>query len=243
MSPEFSSAPRPDLHSELSHLRPFETAMRLRWERDEDGWRKLPPRAWPVKQPSEGDIPTLRGALRAAGCPPTPVVGMRDDCKRKHFDIATAEVFNNTIGATRGFEAYSTLASDGDLDGMTAKAVCLIEGMGGVEPDESLGVSILEQACAQGSAQAAYELGSIAYSGMCGVEENETAAYELFLKASKKGHIGGTYMVGDALLEGNGVERNEGKAVQLIYAAAEKGHRYARQRIRELLDRDAKQQR
>jgi hypothetical protein len=52
----------------LAHLRAGEEEMRLRWTRDELGWRKLPPRAWPPYQPGAEDIPRLATALRAGRC-------------------------------------------------------------------------------------------------------------------------------------------------------------------------------
>ena len=52
----------------LSHLRPTEAEMRLRWERDELGWRKLPARAWPPYQPSIEDIPTIATKLQSGDC-------------------------------------------------------------------------------------------------------------------------------------------------------------------------------
>jgi hypothetical protein len=52
----------------LVHLRAGEEEMRLRWTRDELGWRKLPPRAWPPYQPGAEDIPRLATAVRAGRC-------------------------------------------------------------------------------------------------------------------------------------------------------------------------------
>ena len=43
-------------------------------------------------------------------------------------------------------------------------------------------------------------------------------------------------MTADCLVEGVGCKVDIERAIPLLYAAAEKGHRFARQRIRELLD-------
>lgn len=62
------------VHSELSKLRPDEVAMRRKWEEDEEGFHKLPPRAWPPKQPKADELPELRRAVdgydlgQAAAC-------------------------------------------------------------------------------------------------------------------------------------------------------------------------------
>ena len=40
-----------------------EEAIRSRWIKDEENWRKLPARAWPPTQPSEDDIESLKGKV------------------------------------------------------------------------------------------------------------------------------------------------------------------------------------
>ena len=52
----------------LAFLRAEEAEMRLRWERDELGWRKLPARAWPAYQPTVEEIPKIASMLCAGGC-------------------------------------------------------------------------------------------------------------------------------------------------------------------------------
>ncbi len=52
----------------VAHLRAGEDEMRLRWQRDELGWRKLPARAWPPYQPTADDIPVLAARLADGKC-------------------------------------------------------------------------------------------------------------------------------------------------------------------------------
>ena len=104
-------------------------------------------------------------------------------------------------------------------------------------------MSWLEQAVAAGSAQGAYELGSLYYTGLGGIlPEDEDRAYALFEQAAAQRHSGAMFMVADHLLQDGGDGGDvtaESRAVEMMHAAAERGHRYARQRIRELLDDDA----
>jgi len=118
----------------LAHLRPEEDEMRLRWDRDELGWRKLPARAWPVFQPGPDDIPKIAASLCGGRCT-TNVEGLlpvvlpdgsmytRKDtasastaasCTQQAFDLATALVFND-IDAPRGVALYTNLAETGNF--------------------------------------------------------------------------------------------------------------------------------
>lgn len=78
------------------------------------------------------------------------------------------------------------------------------------------------------------------YVGLEGsLESNEPESLKHFEMAAKKGHVGGMFMVADSLLERMPeLDKSEvHKCVELMYSSAESGHRFARQKIRELLER------
>jgi len=190
------------LAKSLAHLRPTEAEMRLRWERDELGWRKLPARAWPAYQPTAADIPMIAAKLKAGSCgtdtsgllpvvkPEMPARGPVD-CTQLAFDLATALLFNN-VDAERGVQMYRHLAkSNRCVDAHVALGIALIEGIN-IEANPAEGIAFLQDACAHNSAQAFYEMGSAYYSGLAGVlEEDEGKAFELFEKAAQQKHTAG----------------------------------------------------
>lgn len=238
---------RAALRAELAKVRRDEAALYARWERDEAGWGKLPPRAWPARQPSVDDIPGIRAGLAEAHCPElaqgeadaAAQPKLPDKCRELEFDLATALVFNNVDGSV-GHAKYRALGHvHGDVESVVALGVCLVEGLA-CEPNESAGVALLERAAALDSAQACYELGSLQYMGTCdAVTEDEEAAFLNFEKAAAKGHAGALFMTADCLIEGTGVkELDPARAVIMLMAAANQGHRFARQRIRELVSAD-----
>ena len=238
------------LYRALLKLRPGEAAMREKWRQDEDGWHKLPPRAWPERQPDADSVPTIRDEAVNHECLESHKDGsvvlqrgkLSDTCQTVVFDLATALVFN-AVDAEQGLALYRQLGENGHSEAMVATGVVLVEGLG-VPSAEQDGVGWLERAVAAGSAQGAYELGSLYYTGLGGVvPEDEDRAYALFEQAAAKRHTGGMFMVADHLLEveeGNGGSGGdvaaEARAVEMMHAAAERGHRYARQRIRQMLD-------
>ena len=260
-------AQRAALRAELAKVRRGEAAMYARWEADEVGWRKLPPRAWPARQPGAEEIPVIRAGLAEAHCPELAeaaaaagkgahgssssgggggggkaslLPSLPVKCRDLEFDLATALVFNNVDGAA-GLTKYGALATAPhcDVESVVALGVCLVEGLA-CEQDEGTGVSHLKRAVALGSAQACYELGILQYMGTCGaVTEDEAAAYLNFEKAAAMGHAGALFMTADCLIEGTGVqELDPARAVSMLMAAAEQGHRFARQRLRELIAAD-----
>lgn len=218
---------------ELEKIRISEEAMLKRWERDEDGWRKLPARAWPEYQPNPEQLKQIQDEVAKLQC-----TSKNDDdnvrCTGLLFNIATSLVFYN-IDARAGLELFQQLANKGHVDSMVACGIVLVEGMG-VPPQEEEGIEWLKRAVKFESPQAYYELGTVLYTGIDGVvDENAEAAFEYFQAAAEHDHTAAMYMMADCLVEGDGTEKNIGRAVPLFYRAAEKGHRYARQRIRELL--------
>ena len=232
-------------------LRPWSdearAALRLQWERDEDGYGSLPARAWPAYQPGPEDVPGIQERLRGAGCYGNGGGGggggvgteeeigleLTDDCATATFDLATAFVFYN-LQAETGLGYYKKLAASGHADGMVAAGICLVEGFG-VEAQEREGLEYLRRSVARGSAQGHYELGTALFTGLDGVlEEDEAAAFAHFEAAAGQGHIGGCFMAADCLLSGTGCVEDVQRAVPLLFTAAEGGHRFARQKLREL---------
>jgi TPR repeat protein len=132
---------------------------------------------------------------------------------------------------------YEQLAKMGHVDSMVACGIILIEGLG-VPPREREGLEWLQKAVEYDSAQALYELGTVYYTGIDGVvDEDVHKAFELFERAAEQDHTAAMYMVADCLVEGEGTEKSVARAIPLFYKAAERGHRFSRQRIRELLAR------
>ena len=61
--------------------------MRTKWEEDESGWHKLPPRAWPSYQPKAEEQERLRSEVHDKCSPRGP------DCRQAMFDLASCLVF------------------------------------------------------------------------------------------------------------------------------------------------------
>ena len=234
----------------LAWIQRHRTATLRRWERDEDGWRELPARAWPAVQPTEAEMDqNIFPAALAQGCYSSNHTNSMEGNKKKKetslspscqellFQIATTLVFYN-VDPEAGLAQFRELATKyGHVDSMVACGVVLVEGLG-VKPRERQGLEWLQRAVAAGSSQACYELGTLYYTGVDGVlDEDAEKAFALFERAAAgMDHTAALYMMADCLSEGEGTERNLARAVPLFYAAAERGHRFARQRIRELLE-------
>jgi hypothetical protein len=285
-----ASLQRLNTNDQISRLRIMQEEMLTRWERDEDGWRNLPSRAWPEYQPNPQQVETIVAEIARLGCTEkimskkeghgaklldnninTRIVRRRTSClvrrrtsclvrrrtsclvrrrtscsftqcKKLHFDMASGLVFYQ-VDPDAGFALFESLAKRGHTDSMVACGIVLLEGLG-VPPREKEGLAWLEKAMEshqgnddnEAAAQASYELGTVYYTGIDGiVEEDPERAFALFQFAAKQNHTAALYMVADCLVEGEGTERNVHEAVPLFYKAAERGHRYSRQRIRELL--------
>jgi hypothetical protein len=230
-----SSLP-PSFHAELDKLRHKEEELRAAWAKDSVGqMKKLPPRAWPPNQPKVDDIPMLRARLAHERCPPAGSQ-MSRDCEQITFDLATALVFNRVDGRF-GFKSFAALAGAGHTDGMVATGVCLTEGLG-VPCNETEGGRWLKRASDAGSAQGAYELATLLFTGYTSLGEDESSAFKLYEQAAAQEHTGAMFMVADCLLDGAGCDAHadKSKAVPLLFAAAEKGHLGARQYMRHLWD-------
>jgi len=230
-------AARSPLQAELEKLRPEEQELRERWKRDEaEGWRKLPPRAWPEYQPKKEEVPALRARLEQERCP-TAGSDMSPVCVKATFDLATALVFNN-LEADEGLAAYKGLSAIGHVDSVVATGVCLTEGLG-VKSNEKEGLVWLQKAVDLGSAQGQYEMATLFFTGTETLDMDEPKAFKLFERSAAQGHAAGMFMTADCLLEEAGCRpdpEQRAKAVPLLYAAAEKGHRGARQYLRQMFD-------
>ena len=227
----------PPVHAELQKLRLGEAAMREQWERDEEGWHKLPPRAWPPYQPTREEVHSCTTAqvqsCHASGASLSP------ECVKATFDLATCLIFNG-IDVVAGLREYRALAEAGDLDSMVGIGVVLVEGISDAKEDPATGLHWLSRAAAGNSAQAQYELGVLHYMGLDGhLPMDEGAAFHWFERAAQQGHTSALFMLADCLLDGCGCERDAPRAVPLLHAAAERGHRFARQYVLEWLDEDA----
>ena len=174
-------------------------------------------KAWPAYQPPKEKIPFLEGKLEA--CPRNPGAPMSQDCVKAHFDYATALVFG-LADPPAGLDRYTQLAEAGNVDGMVAVGVTLLEGHG-VPKDEEAGIRWLRAASDLDSAQGHYELGTVLYLGQV-VEEDEEAAVALFRRAAAQNHAAGMFMLGDCMLEGDGCAREPGRAVPLLIKRAER---------------------
>jgi len=229
-----SESARQRLIAALNKLRPNEAAMRAKWIEDEQGWHKLPPRAWPPIQPKANEVPGLRSQLEAARCLPAGATTNTPKCNQTIFHLASGLIFGS-VDATEGFELYRKLGTLGDSDAIVGTAICLLEGFG-VEKDSKQGLAWLHRASKNGSAQADFELGTLLYTGGADLEEDEEAAFALFRRAAEQEHAAAMFMLADCLLEGVGCTADPARAVPLLHAAAMKGHRGARQHLRQLLD-------
>lgn len=234
-SPQLTTAKRADskdLSIALARVRANESEMRLRWIKDEDNWRKLPPRAWPEKQPNQEDIPAIQSEI-SINCKYNLDSA---DCVQSRFELATALVFNG-VDVDEGFSIYRNLAKAGFSDGMTAMGVCLLEGIG-ININAEEGLKWIQKSAELGNAQAMYELAILYYTGSISplIPEDEKTAYELFQKASEQEHTCALYMVAYVLLHGQGCETDTARAVDLLYRAGERGHRSARRKLLALLE-------
>ena len=113
-TPSSSGTTNGSVQAAVDKLRPSEMDMNARWEADEAGWRRLPPRAWPARQPAAEEIPAMMEELATLGCPPlikkeAGATGASADndnvtddrnCASVAFDIATARVFTRFDPAT-----------------------------------------------------------------------------------------------------------------------------------------------
>jgi Sel1 repeat len=154
----------------LEYIRANQSAVLQKWERDEEEhWRELPARAWPAVQPDPGESLGIQRLYSAANCAADHNHHSASDsndqqCREWDFQMATTLVFYS-VDPARGLLRFRQLAQQGHVDALVACGIILLEGLG-VPPDERAGLQYLEQALERGSSQAAYELGTIYYTGL-----------------------------------------------------------------------------
>jgi TPR repeat protein len=93
-----------------------------------------------------------------------------------------------------------------------------------VREDLALAFKLYTQAAEQGEGQALFNLGIWYRDNKGGVGQDDTKAFQYFLKSSKAGFLGGKHMVGLCSLEGQGTPRNENMGLKLIQEAADEGY-------------------
>jgi len=245
--PPHSDDSHAPLRKVLTQFKEREHIIRKRWEDDEElGFRKLPARAWPPYQPGADALPELRKKAASCQAATSSSSSSSSECDKILFDLASCLVFNNLDGPA-ALQQFESLAAAGHVDSHVAAGVLLVEGLG-CDCDVEAGVAHLVTACEAGSAQGFYELGTAIYCGTVEripnlttghvqqVRNSDSEAFALFEKAAAQGHIGGSFMTGDMLLEGEGCTKDVVRAVPLVMQAAEAGHRFGRQRMRQLFD-------
>ncbi|OQS06363.1 hypothetical protein THRCLA_20393, partial [Thraustotheca clavata] len=132
----FTACEKPKSFSdELQRLRKIEKEMTERWIKDEEGWRKLPSRVWPVNQPQLDQLDTINKQIQRQ------CTTKSARCDELRFDLATLNVFNN-LDTELGYSMYVELAKEGNVDGIVAVGMCLVEGYG-VEQNYALGIDYL----------------------------------------------------------------------------------------------------
>eukprot|EP00040_Diaphanoeca_grandis_P016749 m.86797 g.86797 ORF g.86797 m.86797 type:complete len:281 (+) comp26004_c0_seq1:190-1032(+) len=225
-----------DLEVAMKEIREQEEAMRLRWIRDEDHWRKLPARAWPAYQPGAEQLDLLRAAVEKA-CP-TAQSGKEEECMTQRFLLATCLLYNK-LDEVKGLEMYQANANNGHLDSATAAGICLFEGYHGTI-DEKEGVKYMLKAYAGENTQAIFEVACLHYTGAAEphLPEDMSKAYMLLEVGAAKDHTCSQYLLADFLIDApeGCCEPNFARAVKLLYQAGEKGHRTARQDLLAILD-------
>ena len=64
----FNRLQRLSTRDEINKIRKHQTEILRRWERDEEGFRKLPARAWPPYQPGPDDLKGIVAEIKLLGC-------------------------------------------------------------------------------------------------------------------------------------------------------------------------------
>ena len=101
---------------------------------------KLPARAWPERQPTAAEVPALRDAHDRCVATAERRWGGRwagpwhdraaQGCGACAFELATGLVFGG-VNPHEGLRLYHGLAESGDVDGMVATGICLVDGFDG----------------------------------------------------------------------------------------------------------------
>ena len=82
---------RNDTRGELSKIRNIKDVMLKRWEKDEEGWRELPARAWPAYQPNPEQLKKIQAQVAHSGCHES-TKKSTNVCQSLLFNVATGMV-------------------------------------------------------------------------------------------------------------------------------------------------------
>jgi TPR repeat protein len=124
-----------------------------------------------------------------------------------------------------GFHDLLQAAEREDVGAMTELAVRFLNGSGGVgEKSPKAAQQWLERACQSGSADAAYELGMLFYTGAPGLAADQRTAMEWFRKADALGSASAAYLLGKNYQNGDdGFPKDPAKAAVFFEHAADRG--------------------
>ena len=167
-----ASLQRLNTRQQVNKLRTMKEELLHRWQKDEEGWRNLPARAWPEYQPNQQQLEGIVAEVERLGCSQRVLseaesekaklsfedkpsrfswFGLRRNpscsiaqCTKLLFDMATGLLFYQVDPET-GFALYEALAKRGHTDAMVACGIVLVEGLG-VPPREHEGIAWLETA-------------------------------------------------------------------------------------------------
>ena len=91
-----ASLQRLNTNDQISRLRSMQKEMLTQWERDEDGWRNLPSRAWPEYQPNPEQIKTIVAEIERLGCTEK-ILSSKEGSDAKLLDNNDKSKSNNNI--------------------------------------------------------------------------------------------------------------------------------------------------
>ena len=80
---------------QLSKLRVKKDEMLRRWDEDEDGWRDLPARAWPAKQPNPEELEGIVAEIKSLSCNDIIVIDNNNNNNNNNNDKADDNNNNN----------------------------------------------------------------------------------------------------------------------------------------------------
>eukprot|EP00871_Galdieria_phlegrea_P004607 jgi/Galph1/5147/GphlegSOOS_G3757.1 len=95
-------------------------------------------------------------------------------------------------------ELFYRAAHMEEAQAYNAIGYCYYLGIGGIERNTTQAIEYFQEAASQGSIDALYNLGMLAWKGYMG-ERNVESAYRWLLKASKSGHLKATYRLGEMI--------------------------------------------
>lgn len=109
---------------------------------------------------------------------------------------------------------------------MNALGLVYMEGIGTAQ-DTIKAIYLLEEAGEKGYPNAYHNLGAVYKEGKCGIKQNYSKAYEIFMKGAEQGSDVCKYDAGFMLYKGLGCEQNYEEAVRQFTSASNGGHKGA----------------